>query len=100
MVFGEPVTFLWTKDVSAHCPSQATTVSFLIDEHVAAEFLIPAATCSAATCLPAGNEGRQEGKERDLDEHVFGVDSAPFLWFAMGNNRLEWTGRTKRGPWV
>ena len=65
MVFGEPVTFLWTKDVSAHCPSQATTVSFLIDEHVAAEFLIP-----------AGNEGRQEGKERDLDEHVFGVDSA------------------------
>ena len=89
MVFGDLVTFSCIIDVSPHYFPRSTTVSSLIDEHVAALFLRRPGK--------AGTEGHQEGKERDLDEHVFGVDSANPLWFAMGNSRLEWTGRTTRG---
>ena len=94
-MFGELVAFLRIANVPAQVLSDTTTVSFLVDE------LVPAGHVLARPVgVISGDDGRQEGEEHDLDEHVLGVDSANFLWFAMGNNRLEWTGRTKRGPWV
>ena len=91
-LLGELEAFHWIVDIRAQILSEGTTEPFLKDEHE-----IPG--CVLCCHVVAGDEGRQEGEERDLGEHVFGVDSAKFLWIAMGNHRLERTVRTKRGPW-
>ena len=104
-MFGELVAFLRIANVPAQVLSDTSTVSFLVDELVPAGYVLWASAAGPGPLarpvgVISGDDGRQEGEEHDLDEHVLGVDSANFLWFAMGNNRLEWTGRTKRGPWV
>ena len=58
MFSGELETVLWVSDVCGQGLSEPATVSFLEDEHVPPRFRF------------GDNEGRQEGKERDLDAHV------------------------------
>ena len=88
---GEPEAFRRIVNIPAQILSEATTVSFLIDEHVTRDGIWGGIGLSfvlffcyvVAWVIRAGNQGRQEGEdgqERDLGEHVFGVDSAKLLW--------------------
>ena len=84
---GEPEAFIRIVNIPAQIVSEVTTVPFLIDEHVTRDGIWGGIGAFFVLCLVvAGNEGRQEGEERDLGEHVFGVDSAKLVWFAVGNN--------------
>ena len=65
-MFGELETLLRIANVPAQGPSQATTVSFLIDEHVPADSFFLARPVGVVS----GDEGRQEREERDLDERM------------------------------
>jgi len=98
-LLGEPEAFIRIVNIPAQITSEVTTVSFLIDEH---ETPAPVGIWGGigafyVLChVVAGNEGRQqEGEERDLGEHVFGVDSAKLLWFAVGTTTVRMGSQDK-----
>ena len=93
-MFGELVAFLRIANVPAQVLSDTSTVSFLVDELVPAGSLLWASAAGPGPLarpvgVISGDDGRQEGEEHDLDEHVLGVDSANFLWFAMGSKSVR-----------